>query len=128
MFEKLKEKLSNSYAPISNFNVSASVVTKDGKEYFGVNVEDASTRAGTCAERAAIFNAITDGVKKGDIKELHVLTSSNKTSTPCFVCRQMISEIMDKDSIINCYNLNGECEKYTVEELCPEPFTEEDLQ
>lgn len=128
MFEKLKEKLNNSYAPISNFNVSAVLVTTDGKEYFGVNVEDASTRAGTCAERAAIFNAITDGVKKGDIKEINVLTSSDKISTPCFVCRQMITEMMDKDSVIRCYSLNGEYKEYTVEELCPEPFNEEDLK
>lgn len=128
MFEKLKERLNNSYAPISNFNVAAALVTTDGKEYFGVNVEDASTRAGTCAERAAIFSAITDGVKKGNIKEINVLTSSDKISTPCFVCRQMISEVMDKDSIIRCYSLNGESKEYTVEELCPEPFNEEDLQ
>ena len=128
MFEKLNEKLKNSYAPISNFNVAASVITKDGKEYFGVNVEDASTRAGTCAERAAFFNAITDGVKKGNFKELNVLTSSSKTSTPCFVCRQMISELMDKDSVIRCYNLDGEYEEYTVAELCPVPFEEEDLK
>lgn len=128
MFEKLKEKLKNSYAPISNFNVAAALVTKDGTEYFGVNVEDASTRAGTCAERAAIFTAITDGVKKGDIEKLYVLTSSDKISTPCFVCRQMILEMMDKDKTIRCYDLNGNYEEYTVEELCPEPFTEEDLQ
>lgn len=128
MFEKLNEKLNNSYAPISNFNVSACAITKDEKEYFGVNVEDASTRAGTCAERAAIFNAITDGVKKGEFKEINVLTSSNKTSTPCFVCRQMISEMLDKDAIIRCYNLNGDFDEYTVEELCPFPFEEEDLK
>lgn len=128
MIEKLKEKLGNSYAPISNFNVSAVAVTKDGKEYFGVNVEDASTRAGTCAERAAIFNAITDGVKKGQIEEIHVLTTSNKISTPCFVCRQMISEFVDKNKIIKCYNLDEEFKEYTVEELCPEPFNGEDLK
>ncbi len=128
MFEKLKEKLNNAYTPISNFNVSSCVVTKDGKEYFGVNVEDASTRAGTCAERAALFNAITDGVKKGEFKEINVLTSSSKTSTPCFVCRQMISELLDKDCIVRCFNLDGGFDEYTVEELCPVPFEEEDLQ
>ena len=65
------------------------------KRIFGVNVEDASTRAGTCAERAAIFSAITDGYKKGDFKELYVMVSSGKIGTPCFVCRQMISELFD---------------------------------
>lgn len=128
MFEKLKEKLDNAYTPISNFNVASCVVTKDGQEYFGVNVEDASTRAGTCAERAALFNAITDGVQKGEFKEINVLTSSSKTSTPCFVCRQMISELLDKDCIVRCFNLDGGFDEYTVEELCPVPFEEEDLQ
>ena len=128
MFEKLNEKLKNAYTPISNFNVAACVVTKDGKEYFGVNVEDASTRAGTCAERAALFSAITDGYTKGDFKIMNVLTSSSKTSTPCFVCRQMISELMDKDSIVRCYNLEGDYDEYTVEDLCPVPFEEEDLK
>lgn len=68
MKEKLLELHKNSYVPISNFPVSACVVTSDGREFFGVNVEDASTRAGTCAERTAIFNAITAGVKKVSLK------------------------------------------------------------
>jgi len=128
MFEKLKEYHKNSYVPISHFPVSACVVTTDGNEYFGVNVEDASTRAGTCAERAAIFSAISAGKKQGDFKELHVLTSSKKVGTPCFVCRQMIYEMFSKDSKVICYSLEGERQEFTVEELCPYPFGEEDLQ
>ena len=93
MIEKLLELHKNSYVPISNYPVSAIVVTKDGRSFSGVNVEDASTRAGVCAERSAIFSAITAGVKKGEFKEIHVMTSSTKTiGMPCFVCRQMISE------------------------------------
>ena len=68
MIEKLKELHKNSYVPISNYPVSAILITKDGRMFPGVNVEDASTRAGTCAERAAIFSAITAGVKKGEFK------------------------------------------------------------
>ena len=64
MKDKLLKLHKNSYVPISNFPVSACVTTKDGYEFYGVNVEDASTRAGTCAERSAIFNAITAVVKK----------------------------------------------------------------
>ena len=66
MKDKLLELHNNSYAIYSNYPVSSCVVMKDGKEYYGVNVEDASTRAGCCAERVAIFNAISDGYKKGD--------------------------------------------------------------
>ena len=129
MIEKLKELHKNSYVPISNYPVSAILVTKDGKMFEGVNVEDASTRAGTCAERAAIFSAITSGVKKGEFKEIHIMTSSsNGIGMPCFVCRQMISELFDKNSKIICYNTKGEYIERTVEELCPYPFGEDDLK
>lgn len=127
MIEKLLELHQNSYVPISNFPVSACVVTKDGRKFFGVNVEDASTRAGTCAERTAIFNAITAGVKKEDFLELHVMVSSGKVGMPCFVCRQMISEVYSKDAKVYCYSTNGDVIEYTVEELCPYPFGEDDL-
>lgn len=127
MKEKLLELHQNSYVPISNFPVSACVITKDNQEFFGVNVEDASTRAGTCAERAAIFNAITAGVKKGEFNEIHVMVSSGKVGKPCFVCRQLISELFDKKSKVYCYDIKGRIEVYTVEELCPYPFGEDDL-
>ena len=58
MIEKLLELQKNAYVPYSKYPVSAIVVTKDGREFNGVNVEDASTRAGTCAERTAIFSAL----------------------------------------------------------------------
>ena len=63
MIEELRKLHNNAYVPISNFPVSSCVVMKDGKEFFGVNVEDASTRAGTCAERAAIDSAVTAGYR-----------------------------------------------------------------
>ena len=127
MKEKLLELHKNSYVPISHFPVSACVVTKDGREFYGVNVEDASTRAGTCAERAAIFNAITAGVKKEDFGEIHVMVSSGKVGMPCFVCRQMISEMFSEDANVFCYSTNGEAVRHTVRELCPYPFGEDDL-
>lgn len=128
MIEKLKEMQKNCYVPISNFRVSSCVVTKDDKYYYGVNVEDSSTRAGSCAERVALFNAITAGVKKEDIKEVHVLTSSKRVGTPCFVCRQMFTEYLEDNCKIICYSLDGEKKEFTKEELCPYPFEEEDLQ
>ena len=128
MKDKLLELLDRSYVPISNFPVSSILVTKDNKAYPGVNVEDASTRAGTCAERAAIFNAISSSQKASNFKEINVMTSSDKISTPCFVCRQMISELFERDAIIRCYKKSGEYKEYTVEELCPHPFGEDDLK
>ena len=128
MIEKLIELHKNSYVPISHFPVSACVVMKDNTMFYGVNVEDASTRAGTCAERNAIYQAITAGYTKGDFKEVNVMLSSGKIGTPCFVCRQMITELFDKDAIVRCYSTNGDYKEYTVKELCPYPFEEEDLK
>lgn len=131
MFEKLLEVRKNSYSPYTKFPVSAIVVTKDGREFPGVNVEDASTRAGACAERVAIFSAITAGVKKGDFKEIHVLASKGEIGIPCFVCRQMLSEVFPVEAKVYCYSITGEMQEFTIKELCPYPFeefTEEDVK
>lgn len=128
MKEKLLELQKNSYSPYSNFPVSAIVVAKDGREFAGVNVEDASYRAGACAERVAIFNALTSGVKKGEFKEINVMVSSGEIGEPCFVCRQMFIELFDQDITIRCWATTGEYKDFTLEELCPHPFDSEDLK
>ncbi len=128
MYEELKNIIDNAYTPISNFKVAAIVETKDNKLFKGVNVEDASLRAGTCAERNALFNAITNGYQKGDFKRLYVMVKTNKISTPCFVCRQLINELLDQDNIIRCYSYTGDYQDYKVSELCPYPFDENDLK
>ena len=127
MIEKLKELQKNSYAPISHFPVSACVITKDNQEFYGVNVEDASTRAGTCAERAAIFSALAAGVKKGEFKEIHIMVSSGRVGMPCFVCRQMMIELFDMDSKVYCYSTKGEMKEFVLKDLCPYPFGADDL-
>ena len=127
MKEKLLKLLDNAYCPYSNFPVSSIVVMNDGKEFYGVNVEDASTRAGICAERNAITTAISYGYKKDSFKEIHILTSSDRVGTCCFVCRQLIVEFFNKDSIITLMDMNGNYKELTVAELCPYPFDESDL-
>lgn len=128
MIEKLLKLQENSYAKYSNYRVSAIVVTKDLKEFNGVNVENASYGACICAERVALTSMIAAGYKKGDVKELNLMVSSGSIGTPCFLCRQTISELCDKETIINCYSTKGEVKTYTVRELCPHPFSEEDLK
>ena len=128
MKEKLLELGKNSYSPYSHFRVASIVVMKDGTEFKGVNVENASYGAAVCSERVAIFSAIANGYTKGDFKELHIMClDSNRISTSCFVCRQVISELFDKDVPITFYSPTGETKVYTVEELCPYPFSSEDL-
>ena len=129
MKEELLELGKYSYSPYSHFRVAAIVVMKDGKKFRGVNVENASYGATICAERSAILSAISTGYKKGDFKELHVMCLDSKTiSTPCFMCRQVISELFDKDVIVTLYNNKGETKQYKVSDLCPYPFDEDDLK
>ena len=128
MKEKLLELQKNSYAPYSNFHVSAIVVCQDLKEFNGVNVENASYGATICAERNAIFSAVSAGYTKNDFKELHLMVSSGEICEPCFICRQVISEFFPKDAPIYCYSTKGEVQKYLVKDLCPHPFDSEDLK
>ena len=122
MKEKLLELLNNSYCPYTKYPTSAIVVTKDGREFCGVNVEDASTRAGSCAERTAIFNAVTSGYKRGEYKELNLMTKDTNIAKPCGTCRQMIYELFDKDAIIRCFSPDGNFIEYKVNDLCPDFF------
>ena len=128
MKEKLLELHKNSYVPISNFPVSCICVMKDGVEMPGVNVENASFGATICAERTAITGAIARGYKKGDFKEINIMISSGRIGMPCFACRQVISELFDEDAIIRCFATTGEYKEFTVKELCPYPFTGDDLK
>ena len=127
MKEKLTNLLNNSYSPYSKFRVSAICVMKDGVEFSGVNVENASYGATICAERTAILSSIAEGYKKGDFDKLYVMVDSDKISSCCFMCRQVITEFFDKESDIILMNKLGEEKIYKVKDLCPVPFDEGDL-
>lgn len=127
MFDKLKELLKNSYSPYYKFPVSAIVVMKDGKEFNGVNVENANGTS-ICAERNAIASAIAAGYKKGDFDRIYIMLYSGEFGTPCFACRQVLLEFMEMNSLIISVNKLGEEKKYTLEELCPYPFDLHDIK
>lgn len=129
MKEKLIKLALNSYSPYSKFRVATILVMKDGTEIKGVNVENAAYGSSICSERSAIVSAISLGYKKGDFKELHCMcVDSNKISTSCFGCRQVISEFFNQDDDLYFYSKNGDVLKYKVSELCPYPFNDEDLK
>lgn len=128
MQDKLRKLLKNAYAPYSKYQVGAILVTKDGKEFEGVNVETASYGGTICAERNAILNAITNGYKRSDFSKLYVMNSSNKVGSPCMICRQSFVEFFDKDMEIICYDINGNEVVKKVMDLCPYPFSEDNLK
>jgi len=92
--DKAKE---NSYSPYSDFKVGATILTKDGKRIDGCNVENAAYGSTMCAERAAIYKAVSLGYKPGDFEAIAIV-SSGKNFSPCGACRQTIAEYEFKQS------------------------------
>lgn len=125
MKEQLEKLLENAYSPYYNFPVACIALMKDGKEFYGVNVENANGTS-ICAERNAIASAVANGYKKGDFDKLYIMLSKG-IGTPCFACRQVILEFMENKDQVIAISKNGEEKTYTVEELCPYPFSEENL-
>ncbi len=118
-----KKACSNAYAPYSKFNVGAALLTKKGKIFTGSNIENASYGATVCAERVAIFKAVSEGER--EFESIAIYTNTDELSFPCGICRQVMIEF-SKDLIII---LSNEKEKkiYTLKEILPYPFTNEDL-
>lgn len=128
MREKLLKLLENSYSPYSKFRVAAIVVMKDGTEFNGVNVENASYGASICAERSAILSAISNGYKRYDFDAIYIMCDNDKIGMPCFICRMTLSEMFEQDKQVICMNPDGKVDVHTIEELCPYPFSDEDLK
>jgi len=115
----------NAYVPYSKFKVGAAVLTADGSIYTGCNIENASYGATNCAERTAIFKAISEGHKK--IKAIAIVGDMSTNTYPCGICRQVIAEFATKDiQIILVKNEENYIIK-TMDELLPGAFTKEDL-
>lgn len=124
---KLKKTLTNSYSPYSNFKVSALIETNDGNMFSGVNVENCSYMYGSCAETTALAKMVSSGYTKYDINKLYIMVDKIEESTPCFLCRQWISEFMMPDNEVICMGNTGKYKIYKVKELCPHTFGREDL-
>jgi|LSQX01.3.fsa_nt_gb cytidine deaminase len=128
MVDELKKLLNNAYAPYSKYRVAAIVVMNDSKKFSGVNVENASYGATICAERSAMLNAISNGYKKGQFNELHVMVDNEKIGYPCFVCRQVISELCNNNMTITLYNNSGEKIDVEYDDIIVHPFLEDNLK
>jgi cytidine deaminase len=107
------------YAPYSNFKVGAAVRTKDGKIYTGCNVESASYGLTVCAERVAIWKAVSEGEK--EFEQVAVVADTEELTPPCGVCRQIIWEF-GGDIPITFANLKGNTETVKMSELLPRAF------
>jgi cytidine deaminase len=115
----------NAYAPYSRFYVGASVLMEDDSVYTGCNVENASYGATNCAERTAIFNAVSQGHKY--LKAICIVGDEEDYTFPCGICRQVMAEFSDdKTKIVIAKNENEYIIK-SLREILPEAFTKKDL-
>ncbi|WP_407268658.1 cytidine deaminase [Radiobacillus sp. PE A8.2] len=125
LIEKAKEIRSKAYVPYSKFQVGAALLTKSGKLYLGCNIENAAYPVSCCAERVAIFKAISDG--ETDFQEIAVVADTKRPVPPCGSCRQVMSEFFEKDTKIHTSNLSNDQKTITMEELLPFSFSQSDL-
>ena len=117
--------LEKAYAPYSQFPVGAALECTDGTVYTGCNVENAVYPAGICAERNAIFHAVSKG--HTDFKRIVIAGKSRDFCVPCGICRQVMREFAPELEII-CLNGAGEEQRFTLPELLPHSFGPDHLQ
>ena len=117
------------YAPYSDFLVGAALLTKSGKVYTGCNIENASFGATNCAERTAIFKAISEGERQ--FSAIAVVGGKRQDPpafcAPCGICRQVMAEFCDSDFRILLGN-SDKLEAYTLAAILPLSFGRDDLQ
>lgn len=129
LMELAVEARKASYSPYSGFRVGAALLGKSGKVYLGCNVENAAYTPTNCAERTAVFKAVSEGEREFDAiaivggkgEELAELCA------PCGVCRQVLAEFCDKDFRVILGNPDG-IKTYTFAELLPLSFGKNDLE
>ena len=114
----------NAYAPYSNYAVGSALLAESGAYYVGANVENAAYPTSMCAERAAIFKAISNGERK--IVAIAVVTENG--GSPCGACRQVLSEF-GVDTVVILVKEDGEVILETnIQDLLPHSFGPEDLE
>ncbi|MFY9225952.1 MAG: cytidine deaminase [Blastocatellia bacterium] len=106
-------------APFSNFHVGAALLTTDGSVFTGCNIENATFGLTVCAERVALFKALSEG--KREFSKITIVTEASKLSLPCGACRQLLWEFCG-DIEVEIINLQGGTVLKRVKELLPLPF------
>lgn len=123
LIEVANEARRRAYAPYSNYPVGAALRTKSGRVFTGVNVENAAYPSGMCAERVAVFKAVSEGEREFDV--ISVVTPNG--GSPCGGCRQVLAEF-GMQIIVLIGNGEGQLvQETTVADLLPGAFTPDDL-
>lgn len=125
LLQKAEAAKKMAYVPYSRFPVGAALLTKSGRVFTGCNIECASYGGTNCAERTALFKAISEGER--EIEAIAVVSDNESYTFPCGICRQVILEF-GRDIKIILGNKNGEIKVFTIEELLPNCFSGADLE
>ncbi|WP_017756724.1 cytidine deaminase [Calidifontibacillus oryziterrae] len=116
----------NAYTPYSKFQVGAAVLTRNKEVFTGSNIENASYGLTNCAERTAIFKAVSEGER--EIDTIVVVGDTEGPISPCGACRQVIAEFCDINTKIILANLKGDKVETTIDKLLPGFFYAKDLK
>ncbi|MGC9111895.1 cytidine deaminase [Acidilobus sp.] len=126
LLKEARGAINRAYAPYSGYRVASAVRAGSGAIYSGVNIENASYGLSMCAERVAIFKAVSSGERK--VREVLVMVERGEPAPPCGACLQVIAEFGDDDTIV--YSISNEGNKLKVwrlSELLPHRFSKEFL-
>jgi cytidine deaminase len=124
LIEAAKQARENAHAPYSNFRVGAALRSTSGRIFGGCNVENATYGLTICAERVAIFKAISEGER--GFSAIAVVTDTDAPTPPCGACRQLIWEFCG-DIPVSMANLSGKIEVIQMKELFPRAFDDSNL-
>ena len=119
---------SNAYTPYSKFKVGAAILLKDGSYITGCNVENSSYGLCICAERNALFQMISKGYTKVDVVAFCVVGQTDEPISPCGACRQVMEELLKKDTPVVLTNLERKVKLTNVAELLPYSFSGDSLK
>jgi cytidine deaminase len=111
-------------APYSGFKVGAVIETKDGKFYSGHNIESSSYSLTICAERVALFKALSEGAR--EFERIYITTSSEEFCTPCGACRQVLYDFAPNLEVV-LVTVSGKTKSFELKSLLPEAFSKEQL-
>ena len=119
LVKKATEARKKAYAPYSKFKVGAALETVSGKVYVGCNVENSSYGLTLCAERVALFKAVSEGAKK--FKRIAIVADTKRPCPPCGMCRQALYEFAPNLEVVMA-NTKGKTKKVKLKELLAHPF------
>lgn len=126
LIKEALEARTQAYTPYSKFQVGAALLTKNNKLYHGCNIENASFGLTNCAERTAVFKAVSEGEK--EIQAIAICADTEGPVSPCGACRQVMAEFCDENTKIYLTNLNGNTVETSINELLPGFFSSKDME